>query len=87
MARYVTGYEPITDASGAIIGIYFVGYSPDDLKAKVEGRLAYAKKLLGITDSEAATWKAYEGVSRANVQMQAVIDALIVRKASILNDV
>ena len=23
---YVTGYEPIKDASGAIIGIYFVGY-------------------------------------------------------------
>jgi Cache 3/Cache 2 fusion domain len=23
---YVTGYEPIKDASSAIIGIYFVGY-------------------------------------------------------------
>jgi len=23
---YITGYEPIKDASGAIIGIYFVGY-------------------------------------------------------------
>jgi Spy/CpxP family protein refolding chaperone len=33
----------------------------------VEGRLAYAKTLLGITDSEAAAWKAYEDVSRANV--------------------
>jgi len=65
---YVTGYEPIKDASGAIIGAYFVGYSQDDLKAKVEGRLAYAKTLLGITDDEAAAWKAYEDVSRANVQ-------------------
>ena len=77
---YVTGYEPIKDASGAIIGIYFVGYSQDDLQAKVEGRLAYAKTLLGITDSEAAAWKAYEDVSRTNVQsiraaQQAMIDA------------
>jgi cache 3/cache 2 fusion protein/LTXXQ motif family protein len=65
---YVTGYEPIKDTSGAIIGVYFVGYSQDDLKAKVEGQLAYAKTVLGITDSEAAAWKAYEDVSRANVQ-------------------
>ena len=77
---YVTGYEPIKDASGAIIGIYFVGYSQDDLQAKVEGRLAYAKTLLGITDSEAAAWTAYEDVSRANVQImraaqQAMMDA------------
>ena len=65
---YVTGYEPIKDASGAIIGVYYVGYSQDDLRAKVEGRLAYAKTLLGITDSQAAAWKAYEDVSRTNVQ-------------------
>ena len=65
---YVTGYEPIKDVSGAIIGVYFVGYSQSDLDARVEGRLAYAKALLGITDSEAAAWKAYEDVSRANVQ-------------------
>ena len=77
---YVTGYEPIKDASGAIIGIYFVGYSQDDLKAKVEGQLAYAKTLLGITDSQAAAWKAYEDVSRTNVRSMraaqgAVMDA------------
>lgn len=65
---YVTGYEPIKDASGAIIGIYYVGYSQSDLEARVEGRLAYAKTLLGITDREATAWKAYEDVSRANVQ-------------------
>jgi hypothetical protein len=65
---YVTGYEPIKDASGEIIGIYYVGYSQSDLDARVEGRLAYAKTLLGITDGEAAAWKAYEDVSRANVQ-------------------
>jgi hypothetical protein len=23
---YITGYEPIKDASGKVIGIYFVGY-------------------------------------------------------------
>ena len=65
---YVTGYEPIKDASGAVIGIYFVGYSQSDLGARVEGRLAYARTFLGITDREAAAWKAYEDVSRANVQ-------------------
>ena len=77
---YVTGYEPIKDASGTIIGVYFVGYSQSDLDARVEGRLAYAKALLGITDSEAAAWKAYEDVSRANVRsleaaQRAMVDA------------
>jgi hypothetical protein len=77
---YVTGYEPIKDASGTIIGVYFVGYSQSDLEARVEGRLAYAKALLGITDSEAAAWKAYGDVSRANVRsleaaQRAMIDA------------
>lgn len=66
--QYVTGYEPIKDASGAIIGIYFVGYSQSDLEARVAGRLAYAKTLLGITNDQAAAWKAYEDVSRTNVQ-------------------
>ena len=65
---YVTGYEAIKDASGAIIGIYYVGYSQSDLDARVEGRLAYAKTLLSITDGQAAAWKAYQDVSRANVQ-------------------
>jgi hypothetical protein len=77
---YVTGYEPIKDASGTMIGVYFVGYSQSDLDARVEGRLAYAKTLLGITDSEAAAWKAYGDVSRANVRsleaaQRAMIDA------------
>jgi Cache 3/Cache 2 fusion domain/LTXXQ motif family protein len=75
---YVTGYEPIKDASGTIIGVYFVGYSQSDLDARVEGRLAYARTVLGITDSQAAAWKAYEDVSRANVQsMQAAQTAMI----------
>jgi hypothetical protein len=77
---YVTGYEPIKDASGTIIGVYFVGYSQSDLDARVEGRLAYARTVLGITDSEAAAWKAYGDVSRANVRnleaaQRAMIDA------------
>ncbi len=37
-------------------------------KAMVEGRLAYVKTALGITDDEAAVWKAYEDASRANEQ-------------------
>jgi len=65
---YVTGYEPMKDASGAIIGVYAVGYSQPDLDARAEGRLAYAKTLLGITDDQVPVWKTYEGVSRANVQ-------------------
>jgi hypothetical protein len=43
---YVARYEPIKDASGAIIGVYGVGYSQSDLDARAEGRLAYAKTLL-----------------------------------------
>jgi hypothetical protein len=27
---YVSGYEPIKDASGATIGVYFVGYTKVD---------------------------------------------------------
>lgn len=65
---YITSYEPIKDASGSVIGVYYVGYAQSDLEARVAGRLAYAKTLLGITDDQAAAWKAYEDVSRANVQ-------------------
>jgi hypothetical protein len=65
---YVTGYEPIKDASGSVIGVYYVGYAQSDLDARVAGRLAYAKTLLSISDDQAAAWKAYEDVSRANVQ-------------------
>ena len=73
---YITGYEPIKDASGAVIGVYFVGYSQSDLDAMVEGRLAYAKTLLGITADQATAWKAYEDASRANVQsLQAAHEA------------
>jgi hypothetical protein len=76
---YVTDYEPIKDASGAIIGVYFVGYSQSDLQAKVEGRLAYAKTLLGITDEQAAAWKAFADVSRADVQsLEAAHQATII---------
>jgi hypothetical protein len=65
---YVTGYEPIKNESGETIGIYYVGYTQDDLLARVEGRLAYAKTLLNITDEQAELWKAYEDASRANVK-------------------
>ena len=54
-----------------------------DLKATVEGRLAYVKTALGITDDEAAAWKAYEDASRANVQsMQAAHQAMMTAKQS-----
>jgi hypothetical protein len=80
---YVTGYEPIKDESGETIGIYYVGYTQDDLLARVEGRLAYAKTLLGITDEQAAVWKAYEDVSRANVaKMREAHRAMINAEAS-----
>ena len=75
---YITGYEPIKDASGAVIGVYFVGYSRSDLDAMVEGRLAYAKTMLGITADQATAWKAYEDASRANVQsLQAAHEASV----------
>ena len=75
---YITGYEPIKDASGAVIGVYFVGYSRSDLDAMVEGRLAYAKTMLGITADQATAWKAYEDASRANVQsLQAAHEARV----------
>src|SRR5215468_11112546 len=80
---YITGYEPIKDASGAVIGVYFVGYSQSDLDAMVEGRLAYAKTLLGITADQASAWKAYEDASRANVQsLQAAHEARLAAEGS-----
>jgi len=80
---YVTGYEPIKDASGVTIGIYYVGYIQSDLLARVEGRLAYAKALLDITDGQAALWKAYEDVSRANAEsMEAAHQAMITAEQS-----
>jgi Spy/CpxP family protein refolding chaperone len=49
-----------------------------NLKAMVEGRLAYVKTALEITDAEATVWKAYEDASRANVQgMQAAHQAMM----------
>jgi hypothetical protein len=49
-----------------------------DLKAMVEGRLAYVKTALGITDDQATAWKAYEDASRADVQgMQAAHQAMM----------
>jgi hypothetical protein len=49
-----------------------------NLKAMVEGRLAYVKTALEITDAEATVWKAYEDAARANVQgMQAAHQAMM----------
>jgi hypothetical protein len=39
-----------------------------DPKAMVEGRLAYIKTALGITDEQAAAWNSYADASRANSQ-------------------
>jgi LTXXQ motif family protein len=38
----------------------------NDVKAMVEGRLAYIKTALGITADQAEAWKAYEDAARAN---------------------
>jgi hypothetical protein len=54
-----------------------------DLKAMVEGRLAYVKTALGVTDGEGAAWKAYEDAARANVQsMQAAHQAMMTARQS-----
>jgi hypothetical protein len=54
-----------------------------DLRAMVEGRLAYMKTALGITDDEAAAWKVYEDASRANVQsMQAAHQTMMTARQS-----
>ena len=48
----------------------------EDLKAMVEGRLAYVKTALSITEEQATAWKAYEDAARADVQsMQTVHQA------------
>ena len=49
-----------------------------DLKTMLEGRLAYTKSALGITDDEAAAWRAYEDAMRTNVQsMQPAYQAMM----------
>ena len=50
----------------------------EDLKAMVEGRLAYVKTELSITEEQATAWKAYEDAARADVQsMQTVHQAMM----------
>jgi LTXXQ motif family protein len=50
----------------------------EDLKAMVEGRLAYVKTALTITEEQATAWKAYEDAARADVQnMQTVHQAMM----------
>ena len=50
----------------------------EDLKAMVEGRLAYVKTALSITEEQATAWKAYEDAARADVQsMQTVHQAMM----------
>jgi Spy/CpxP family protein refolding chaperone len=54
------------------------GMMGGNLKAAMEGRLAYLKTALEITDAQAAVWKAYEDASRANVQsMQMARETMI----------
>jgi len=61
---------------GGMMGPGMMGQG--DFKAMVEGRLAYVKTALSITDEQAAAWKAYEDASRANVQsMQAAHQTMI----------
>ena len=50
---------------GSVSGHRMMG---GNFKAAVEGRLAYLKTALEITDAQASAWKAYEDASRANVQ-------------------
>ena len=50
----------------------------EDLKAMVEGHLAYVKTALSITEEQATAWKAYEEAARADVQsMQTVHQAMM----------
>jgi hypothetical protein len=50
----------------------------EDLKAMVEGRLAYVKTALSITEEQATAWKAYEDAARADVQnMQTAHQAMM----------
>lgn len=60
---------------GGMMGRGMMGWG--DLNATVEGRLAYIKTALGITDAEGSAWKAYEDAARANVQsMQTAHEAM-----------
>lgn len=49
-----------------------------DPKAIVEGRLAYVKTAIGITDDQASAWNAYADASRASQQgMQGSREAMV----------
>lgn len=69
---------------GGMIGPDMMGMGPgmmmgqEDVKAMVEGRLAYVKTALSITEEQVTAWKAYEDAARADVQsMQAVHQAMM----------
>jgi Spy/CpxP family protein refolding chaperone len=53
-------------------------WSQLDPKAMVEGRLAYVKTALGITDDRASVWNSYADASRAKQQgMQSAREAMM----------
>lgn len=61
---------------GGMMGQGMMGQG--DLKAMVEGRLAYVRTALGLTEGEGPAWKAYEDAVRANEQsMQTVHEAMV----------
>jgi hypothetical protein len=71
----MTGQGGMMGPGGGMMGGGMMG---GNLKAAMEGRLAYLKTALDITDAQAAVWKAYEDASRANVQsMQTARETMI----------
>ncbi len=69
----------MTDKGGGMMGhMGRMMMDENDVKAMVEGRLAYIKTALGISADQAEAWKAYEDASRANGEsMQAAHAAMM----------
>jgi hypothetical protein len=70
-----------TSTMGSGMGHHMTGHgmwAPRDPKAMVEGRLAYVKTALGITDDQSSIWNSYADAARAKQQgMQSTRDAMM----------
>jgi Spy/CpxP family protein refolding chaperone len=81
LAETTTPQADTTPMMGQGMGHRMMGHgmwAQLDPKAMVEGRLAYVKTALGITDDQASIWNSYADASRAKQQgMQSAREAMM----------
>jgi signal transduction histidine kinase/DNA-binding response OmpR family regulator len=76
---YITGYEPIRDAAGEIIGVFYVGYKLDtlsSLREVLEERGLLDKGFFALLDPrDQIVFRSQSGIQKSDADMQRVIEA------------